>query len=390
MKKIALIPILLGSTRIPDKNLILVDGYPMAYYVVKACQQAGVFDEVYISSEHDEIERLAIWLGVKFYRRLPEHGGSHCIMQNKSRQCDGGRCQTHDHYLYDFMQTVNPDLLVQVHTTSPLLRPETIRSFVEKMEAEQCDSFFTVDERHTETLLGDKPLNFSLSKKVPTQSLPPTRIISWAMSAWKVPSFVAGYERNDPEENGPTFCGRVGYFSLDTIEALDVDNWNDLYLIEAALQQRRLGTYPGAFKWSPNIVNIESDLRELIQRDGVTRFEDAGANVNLSNLDEIKNKMGPAPWIYVLVWSGTDQTALICQLPGEGARKHCHVTHDEWWVVLEGEFEWRLDNGKVIVGKPHDVVYLPRGVVHSIVCVSESPGIRLANGARYMEHIYVE
>ena len=57
MKKVALIPVLLGSTRIPDKNLLLVDGYPMAFYVARACQKAGAFDEIYLNSEHDIVEK---------------------------------------------------------------------------------------------------------------------------------------------------------------------------------------------------------------------------------------------------------------------------------------------------------------------------------------------
>lgn len=384
-----MIPVLLGSTRIPDKNLLLVDGHPMAHYIVQACREAGIFDEIYINSEHDEIERLANWLEVPFFRRAPDAGGSRCTMKSKSRQCDGARCQTHDHYLYSFMKAIGPDVLVQVHTTSPLLRGETIRAFTQQIQGGSCDSLFSVEERHTETVWDGRPLNFSFSVKIPTQSLPPMHLISWALSAWAVPSFVDAYERNDMAENGPTFCGRIGYFPLDRIEALDADNWSDLYLIDAALHQRRLQNYPGTFKWAPDVIAIERDLQQLIGRDGVTRFEGAGANSTICNLHDIKRAMGPPPWIHMLVWSGSDQTGLICQLPGEGARKHCHVTHDEWWLVLEGEFEWRLGDGSVVVGRPNDVVYLPRGTVHSIVCTSAEPGIRLANGARFMEHVYV-
>ena len=83
MKKVALIPILLGSTRIPDKNLALVDGYPMVFYVARACKQANMFDEIYINSEHKVFERVAAMLGVKFYHREPSHGGSACTMTSK-------------------------------------------------------------------------------------------------------------------------------------------------------------------------------------------------------------------------------------------------------------------------------------------------------------------
>src|SRR3989338_7709965 len=88
--------------------------------------------------------------------------------------------------------------------------------------------------------------------------------------------------------------------------------------------------------------------------------------------------MGPAPWLYLLVCSDSDQTALMCQRPGEGARKHCHVTHREWWVVLEGEFEWQFGDGKNVKAKAGSVVICPPGLPHRIVCISKAPGIRRA------------
>lgn len=388
-KTVAMIPVLLGSTRIPDKNLILVDGYPMAFYVVEACKAAGVFDEIYINSEHDVAERFAQMLGVKFFRRDPARGGSACRMTNKSRDCQGARCQTHDHFLADFMTKVPVDHVVMVHTTSPLLTPETIRAFVAKLIDESHDSLFSVEERHTEALFDGQPLNLSMSRKIPTQTLKPLQLITWAMTGWRSASFLASYNRDIADENGPTFCGKYGFFPINRIDALDADDWDDLRLIEGALRYRRSKIVAGAHRFSDATTSIKSNLRALMGDDNVQRTEMDRANVRLTNIDAIKQRMGPAPWLHLLVYSGDDQTGLICQPPGEGAQRHCHVTHDEWWVVLEGEFEWRLDDEVVKAGKG-DVVFLPRGTVHSIVCTSPEPGIRLACGARDMEHIYVK
>ncbi len=391
MKKIALIPILLGSTRIKDKNLIMVDGNPLVTYVVKACKAAGIFDEIYLNSEHKIFEKLAHILDVKFYHRKPERGGSSCQMINKSRQCNNDRCQTHDHFIYDFMNFLGePSTLALVHTTSPLLEGKTIKSFMDTFLKNDYDSCFSVEEHYTETLYGEKPLNFSFSKKIPTQTLAPVRMISWALSAWKTKSFIDSYDRDEQSEHGPTFCGKVGYVPLGKIEALDGDTWDDLKLIEAALLYKRQRVKPGVFNFHDKILGIENDLESLIARDGVTVFKTRDKNVKLDNLEEIKSKMGKAPWLYLLVYSETDQTALICQPPGDGARKHCHITHDEWWFILEGAFEWQLEDGTSVKAKESDFVFMPKGTVHKISCTSKEPGIRLACGARDMEHIYVE
>ncbi|TAK12822.1 MAG: cupin domain-containing protein [Acidobacteria bacterium] len=388
MKNVAMIPLLLGSTRIPDKNTILVDGYPLAFYVAKACKASGAFDEVYINSEHDIAKTFADMLGVKFYRRDPARGGSACQMKNKSRDCQGARCQTHDHFLADFMMSVPCDYLALVHTTSPLLKPETMAAFMKTLAGEGYDALFSAEERYTEAFLDGQPLNVSMARKIPTQTLKPVQLITWALTGWKTQSFLESFKRDLPDEKGPTFCGKYGLYPLDRIEALDADNWEDLRLIEGALRYRRSQVVAGAHRFPATTHSIQSNLKELMKEDGVTKFESESANARLVNIEDIKRKMGAAPWLYLLIYSGDDQTGLICQPPGEGAQKHCHTTHDEWWVVLEGEFEWRLEGSVVKAGK-HDVVYLPRGTVHSIVCTSPEPGIRLACGARDMEHIYV-
>lgn len=387
---VAMIPLLLGSTRIPDKNLLLVDGYPLSFYVARACRESGAFDEVYINSEHEIFRHIAEIVGVRFYHRRPERGGSACTMRNKSRQCAGDRCQTHDHFLADFMHAVGCTHLVMAHSTSPLLRAETIREFARTLVDEAHDSLFSVEERYTETSYDARPLNFSMSAKIPTQTLPPVQLITWALSGWKTASFLESYARDSPEEPGPTFCGKTGFFPLDRIQALDADTWDELYMIEACLQFRRQGGTPGQFRFSQEIIGMESNLEGLIARDGVRKYAGGEAAVpRVSNLRDLKIRMGVPPWIYVLVESQSDQTGVICQNPGEGARRHYHVTHDEWWVVLEGTFEWRLGDGAVLTAGPLDVVFLPRGTVHSIVCTSDRPGIRIACGARRMEHIYV-
>lgn len=389
-KRIAMIPLLLGSTRVPDKNLLLVDGYPMVFYVVEACKKAGIFDEIFLNSEHEIFGSVAKMLGVQFYRRDPSRGGSACVMQNKSRQCTKDRCQTHDHFIYDFMRSMEPCILALIHTTSPLLKTTTIRKFITEFEAKNYDSFFSVEDRYTETLFGESPLNFSFSEKVPTQTLPPVRMITWAMSAWKSAAFMESYLRDDPREKGPTFCGKIGYFPLSRIEGLDGDTWDEMRLIEASLNYRRQKIEAGAFRFHEGIASIENNLKELIERDGVVKYADEGANVIHSNLDDIRGKMGGPPWLYLVAYTATDQTALICQSKGEGARKHCHVTHDEWWFILEGAFDWCLEDGRVIHSRKNDFVFMPRGTVHKINCVSEEPGLRLACGARDMEHIYVK
>ena len=329
MKRIAVISASPGAA-LPDRDTVLVDGAPMAFYVARACQDAGIFDALYLSGEEPLFKDMASRLGVTFHPR-----------QLKRSEAD---------YRRELREAFGPCYLTLVSSAAPLLQPETIKRFMLTLERERYATLESVEMREA------------------------AQVVSPALSGW----------------NTAAPSGTSGVFPLNRIEALHADTPEALFLIEACLEHRRQGETPGQFKLTKEIVGIERHLKELIGRDGVETFESGSANARLSNLEEIKQRMGSAPWLYLLVYSETDQIALICQRPGEGARRHCHVTHAEWWIVLEGAFEWRLGDGSSIQAKRGDVVCIPRGMIHRIVCTSEQPGIRIGCGARDMEHVYVD
>jgi len=392
MKKVAIIPALLNSTRVPNKNLMLVDGFPLIHYVVKACKESGAFDEIYINSDAMIFKQIAEQLGVKFYHRKESNGGSACTMKNNSKDCGGKRCTIHDHFLMDFIDNVKCDYLVQVHTTSPLINSDTIFGFTETLEG--YDSLVTVEQTHSESFVDGVAVNFNPKKKQETQSLIPVDSVCWALTGWKTETFTKEYE------TGPTFCGVYGYYPISKIESIDVDTMDELYMAEACLNHRKRSKNVGKFYYHENITSIEAELVDLIALDGspIPSDEVLGNNETLMDLDEIETKLGDEDWCYPVVYTDNDQIAFIRQSKGMGCRKHYHPTKDEWWVIFRGSFEYKLwYNTEDVSGEPDEIiiadagklVFLPKGTTHVISCISDEVGVRLACGGKEMAHVYV-
>lgn len=59
MKKIAIIPARGGSKRIPRKNIKTFLGIPIIAYSIKAAQESGLFDEIMVSTDDEEIAAIA-------------------------------------------------------------------------------------------------------------------------------------------------------------------------------------------------------------------------------------------------------------------------------------------------------------------------------------------
>ena len=58
------------------------------------------------------------------------------------------------------------------------------------------------------------------------------------------------------------------------------------------------------------------------------------------------------------------------------------------WVILDGEWEWWIEDIGTQRVKKHDIIVVPRGVWHKITCVGDSPGVRYAVTRPDVEHVY--
>ena len=77
-KKLAIITARGGSKRIPRKNLKNFCGKPILYYSIEAAKESGVFDEIMVSTEDEEIAQIATAAGAKVpFFRSKENAGDY-------------------------------------------------------------------------------------------------------------------------------------------------------------------------------------------------------------------------------------------------------------------------------------------------------------------------
>jgi CMP-N-acetylneuraminic acid synthetase len=59
LKQIAIIPARGGSKRLPRKNILPIKGMPLLNFPIEAAKKSGLFDDVVVSTEDDEIANIA-------------------------------------------------------------------------------------------------------------------------------------------------------------------------------------------------------------------------------------------------------------------------------------------------------------------------------------------
>lgn len=72
MTCVAIIPARGGSLRIPRKNIKEFHGKPIIAYSIEAAQESGLFDELWVSSDDQEIGAIAMQYGAKWHPRAKE------------------------------------------------------------------------------------------------------------------------------------------------------------------------------------------------------------------------------------------------------------------------------------------------------------------------------
>ncbi len=211
MKTVAFVPIRLNSKRVVGKNLKLLGEKPLMCYVLDTLAKVKGVDEVYVfCSSEDIIPYLP--KGIKFLKR-PE-----CL----------DRDETLGKEIYEeFTKTIDADIYILAHTTSPFMKVETFENALSKIKEGDNDSAFSAEKIQTFTWFKGKALNYDLKEIPRTQTIEPIYVETSAFYMFK----------RDVWKEHKQRIGFKPYFALvDKIEGVDIDWPEDFEFAERILE----------------------------------------------------------------------------------------------------------------------------------------------------------
>lgn len=218
-KIVAMIPARLGSKRIPKKNIRYMGDKPLIQYPIDLAKTSDRFESIWVNTESVELGNIIKTMGVNFHERPAELANDQA---------------TNRDFTYEFLQKHECDYVVMINPTSPMLRQETMNSFLDFLEDNDYDTILSVISAKEETFYKGEPLNFTLKEKINSQLIEPIETICWALTAWKRETFMK------LQESGinPVFGGNVGRFSIPKDESCDLDTPEDWNIAEGILNSR--------------------------------------------------------------------------------------------------------------------------------------------------------
>lgn len=219
-KAIAMIPVRIGSQRLPKKNLVVIRGRPLMSYAIEAALKSDSFSRVVVNGDDPVFEPIALSSGAEFYHRPPQLGGSDVHT---------------DEVVADFL---SKHVIAWVNTTTPLLTSDEIRTVVNEFNRRSLDSLITAERRFSHAQLDGAPVNFVRDEPfAKTQDLIPVDLFNYAVMIWRSQVFKTAYH----EDGHALFCGKFGTTPISKASGLMVKFAEDIELIEAMLSLRHAG-----------------------------------------------------------------------------------------------------------------------------------------------------
>lgn len=213
MKTVAMIPIKLNSRRVSGKNIKpFFDGTPLMHFIQKICLASVLIDEIYVYCS-DEAVKEYILPGIKFLKR-PEFLDADTVNAND--------------IIREFMKSVDADIYVNAHTTSPFAKVETMNDLISKVAGGEYDSAFCAENIKTFLWSDGRPLNFDPDHFPRTQDLP---------DIYGETSIAYVFTRESFLKNNRRLGKRPYIKEVGKIEAMDIDCPEDFEMANAIYKE---------------------------------------------------------------------------------------------------------------------------------------------------------
>lgn len=211
MSCIAIIPARGGSKRLPRKNILPLGEKPLLQWVVEVCIESQVFDEVIVSSEDPEIQKIAKLSGAKVHYRSMDIAGDRSTVVE---------------VCLDVLDSYNCDDFCCIYATSALLTSKTLQQsrkiFLKTHEANVLMGVSKYTYSPVQALSLDKKgfatMLFPELMKIQSQFYPEIRVSNGSFYWARKPSFM----------DEKTFYSRkLKVFDMPEREVSDLDTRED-------------------------------------------------------------------------------------------------------------------------------------------------------------------
>lgn len=224
MKRLAIITARGGSKRIPRKNIKPFLGKPILAYSIEAAVASGLFDEVMVSTEDEEIAEIAKQYGAKvpFYR---------------SEKTAGDFATTND-VLLEVIEEYEKrgqffDVACCIYPTAPFVTAEKIKDAMGQLEASDADTLIPVVQfsypPQRAMVIRNGQLEFKYLEYIDSRSqdLEKEYHDVGQFYCFKVPAY---------KENKKLMLGSILPYVVDEMEVQDIDNESDWKIAEIKYQ----------------------------------------------------------------------------------------------------------------------------------------------------------
>ena len=220
MKTLAIITARGGSKRIPRKNIKEFNGKPIIAYSIEAALKSGVFDEVMVSTDDEEIAEIA-----------RNYGASVPFLRSEKTANDfATTVDVIDEVIREYHSLDKDfDIFACIYPTAPFITADKLKESVEKLASSDADSLIPVVrfsyppqramEIHDGRLVFRQPENLS----VRSQDLEPHYHDAGQFYVVKTESFL---------KNKGIMVGQILPMELSELEVQDIDNEVDWKLAE--------------------------------------------------------------------------------------------------------------------------------------------------------------
>ena len=212
---IAMIPARIGSERLKQKNLQLINGRPMISFAIQAAKESGVFDMILINSDSIVFKDIAKQHFVDFYLREKAFG----LSTTKS-----------DDIVADFIISNNfqNDIIVWVNPVSPLISNSEIKDTVEYFLKKKLDTLISSDKRKVHFDFEGVPMNYKKNEKfAQTQDLKSANLLVYSIMIFRSEVFLDSFRKF----GYGMFAGKFGTYPASKLATFFVKTKEDLDLV---------------------------------------------------------------------------------------------------------------------------------------------------------------